>query len=349
MACKEMFEKMREESKMHEELLNQKIKEGNDKLKGILQKIKHEMEKISIYSTTNYEALPIQKEEEKKEMPHQDTLKVSKEKEICVCNSSKPFLSKDKKKKLKMNIKKNLRLAIINKEAKIKRDSLKKEKKIPPPSLIVNEINYCITSHNNTNENNSHSNTASTIHHSNNMKNSSRKRFKSKRKPMKVHKEEENVIKQEEPLQTTSGFYTPVETNNNFYSPESSGRIPFYPSSTFRTKQNNNIPSEHILITSTPNQMPQTFMPQQTNIVPIVNREEQIAKEEDKKEEDIINTNNVNEENSNINNSTYSHKENIEAQSLNETNHELSSSTAAYGNNSSIRPTIKERNKVSIL
>ena len=40
MACKEMFEKMREESKMHEELLNQKIKEGNDKLKGILQKIK---------------------------------------------------------------------------------------------------------------------------------------------------------------------------------------------------------------------------------------------------------------------------------------------------------------------
>ena len=50
MACKEMFEKMREESKMHEELLNQKIKEGNDKLKGILQKIKHEMEKI-LYAT----------------------------------------------------------------------------------------------------------------------------------------------------------------------------------------------------------------------------------------------------------------------------------------------------------
>ena len=45
---------------------------------------------------------------------------------------------------------------------------------------------------------------------------------------------------------------------------------------------------------------------------------------------------------------TYS-KENIEAQSVNDTHHELSSSTATYGNNSSIRPTIKERNKVSIL
>lgn len=347
MACKEMFEKMREESKMHEELLNQKIKEGNDKLKGILQKIKHEMEKISIYSTTNYEALSISQEEEKKEMAHQDNLKVSKEKEICVCNSPKPFLTKEKKKRLKMNIKKNLRLAIINKEAKVKRDSLKKEKKIPPPSLIVNEINYCITSHNNTNENNSHSNTASTIHNSNNIKNSSKKRFKSKRKPIKVNKEEENVIKQEEQLQTTSGFYTTVETNNNFYSSESSARIPFYPSSTFRTNQNNNIASEHILITSTPNKMPQTFMPPQTNIVPNVNVE-QNAKEEEQKKETIKNTNNVNEENDNINNSTYS-KENIEAQSVNDTHHELSSSTATYGNNSSIRPTIKERNKVSIL
>ena len=104
-------------------------------------------------------------------------------------------------------------------------------------------------------------------------------------------------------MQTTSGFYTTVETNNNFYSPESSARIPFYPSSTFRTNQNNNIASEHILITSTPNKMPQTFMPPQTNIVPNVNVEHN-AKEEEQKKETIKNTNNVNEENDNINNST---------------------------------------------
>lgn len=57
MNTKEIFNKMKEENKMQEELLKQKIIEGNDALKKKLDKIKKDMEKISIYSHVNYETI----------------------------------------------------------------------------------------------------------------------------------------------------------------------------------------------------------------------------------------------------------------------------------------------------
>ena len=47
MKCREIFDKMNEENKSHQEKLSQKIKESNNNLKDILKKIKVQMEKIS--------------------------------------------------------------------------------------------------------------------------------------------------------------------------------------------------------------------------------------------------------------------------------------------------------------
>ena len=50
MKCREIFDKMNEENKSHQEKLSQKIKESNNNLKDILKKIKVQMEKISNFS-----------------------------------------------------------------------------------------------------------------------------------------------------------------------------------------------------------------------------------------------------------------------------------------------------------
>ena len=50
MKCREIFDKINEENKAHQEKLSQKIKESNNNLKDILKKIKVQMEKISTFS-----------------------------------------------------------------------------------------------------------------------------------------------------------------------------------------------------------------------------------------------------------------------------------------------------------
>ena len=56
MNSQEVFAKMKEENKAQEEKLAQKIMEGNENLKKTLQKIKKDMEKISLYSNVNYDS-----------------------------------------------------------------------------------------------------------------------------------------------------------------------------------------------------------------------------------------------------------------------------------------------------
>lgn len=56
MNSQEVFAKMKEENKIQEEKLAQKIMEGNENLKKTLQKIKKDMEKISLYSNVNYDS-----------------------------------------------------------------------------------------------------------------------------------------------------------------------------------------------------------------------------------------------------------------------------------------------------
>ena len=55
MKAKEIFEKIKKENLENEINLVKKINEGNENLKNTLQKIKKDMEKISIYSKVNYD------------------------------------------------------------------------------------------------------------------------------------------------------------------------------------------------------------------------------------------------------------------------------------------------------
>ena len=61
MKAKEIFEKIKKENLENEINLVKKINEGNENLKNTLQKIKKDMEKISIYSKVNYDFVPKKK------------------------------------------------------------------------------------------------------------------------------------------------------------------------------------------------------------------------------------------------------------------------------------------------
>ena len=64
MKAKEIFEKIKKENLENEINLVKKINEGNENLKNTLQKIKKDMEKISIYSKVNYDFVPKKKNTE---------------------------------------------------------------------------------------------------------------------------------------------------------------------------------------------------------------------------------------------------------------------------------------------
>ena len=264
MACKEIFDKLKEETNLQEEILNKKIKEGNENLKNILQKIKHEMEKISIYSSVNYEGVKTTNitEEEKNQnnlpesvqqtkeditqvnLPLAQSLIITKEDETKKKTVHKLIITDNQKKRLKLNIKKKkIRLAFMNFSDKDKIKTIDEKKEIEKSS-VVNEINYFISANNTkaTTLSNNGINTSSSIQGS-----KPKSKFRASKRPLKSNPEQNGDLKEEKNnLQTTSEFNDAprAETNNNMQSLEFSSHIHFNPSS--------NVTHNNILSSSLP-------------------------------------------------------------------------------------------------
>lgn len=248
MACKEIFDKLKEGTNLQEEILNKKIKEGNENLKNILQKIKHEMEKISIYSSVNYEGvkttniteeeknqnnLPESVRQTKEEItpPLAHSLIIKKEDETKKKTIHNLIITDNQKKRLKLNIKKKkIRLAFMNISDKDKIKTIDAKKEIEKSS-VVNEINYFISANNTkaTTLSNNGINTSSSIQGS-----KPKSKFRGSKRPLKSNPEQNGDLKEEKNnLQTTSEFNdaSRAETNNNMQSLEFSSHIHFNPSS----------------------------------------------------------------------------------------------------------------------
>lgn len=262
MACKEIFDKLKEETNLQEEILNKKIKEGNENLKNILQKIKHEMEKISIYSSVNYEGFKTTNstEEEKNQnnspqpnpqtkeettqanLPLAQSLMIKKEDEPKK-KTLHNLITENQKKRLKLNIKKKkIRLAFMNISDKDKLKTIDPKKEVEKSS-VVNEINYFISAQN-TNANTLSNNGVSTSSSIQGTKPKSK--FRGVKQPLKPNSKQKDDLKGENNFQTTyesNNAFRP-EINNNMQSLELSSHIHFNPSS--------NVTHNNILSSSLP-------------------------------------------------------------------------------------------------
>lgn len=127
MTCREIFDKIKTQTELHEQKLHHKMEESQSNLKNILKKIKNDMEKNAIYSDVNYNLFQSSTalSTEKKEVI---SLKHSKQndkklnnclKNILFNEHKKVHLNKPKRRKLIINTR-NIGKSIFNNDSKTK-------------------------------------------------------------------------------------------------------------------------------------------------------------------------------------------------------------------------------------